>query len=176
MRYAIVGGLFVALGVAGALWWSELMPRKKHVTIESGKAGTKHVRTMSGVIRHSIKIDYLLQLPHEYDKKTDTQWPLILFLHGSGERLWSAGKLATLGPAREATRRGLPFIVLTPHCPKDKWWADAEMTVSVMELLKSICETHRVDPARVYVTGMSMGGIGAWSLAQQYPDCFAALA
>jgi predicted peptidase len=118
---------------------------------------------------------YLLYLPEHYGRN-DAKLPLILFLHGSGER-GNLNALRNFGPVRVSQQqRGFPFIVLAPLCPKGKWWTDVDVTQSVMALLETVSETYLVDPDRIYLTGLSMGGFGVWNLAEQYPDRWAALA
>jgi predicted peptidase len=119
---------------------------------------------------------YLLYLPEIYGKNKQ-RLPLILFLHGSGERGLNPNILGNFGPQRVALQqKGFPFIVLAPQCPPNKWWTDVDVTDMVMALLDKICKDYLVDPDQIYLTGMSMGGFGAWDLAQKYPQRWAALA
>lgn len=123
--------------------------------------------------KESIRLPYLLHLPADYD---DSQsWPLILFLHGSGERGTDADLVRKYGLPK-CIERGddLPFIVLSPQCPADSWWPDYHE--AVMSLLDAVIDAHSVDHKRVYLTGLSMGGMGTWFLAQRYPARFAAIA
>jgi predicted peptidase len=101
--------------------------------------------------------------------------PLIVFLHGVGERgtdpnlvrKWSLPKFLDMG-------NELPVIALSPQCPMDTRWdfiAD-----SVLELVDNIVAAHPVNPQRIYLTGFSMGGRGTWAIAVQTPDKFAAYA
>ena len=113
---------------------------------------------------------YLLYLPKDYDPKA--AWPLVLFLHGSGERGDDLEQVKKHGPPKLiAAGREFPFIVVSPQCPKDKSWEPFELTV----LLDDLCEKYKVDPDRIYVTGLSMGGFGTWSLAAYTPKRFAAI-
>ena len=117
-----------------------------------------------------ISLKYLLYLPQDYDKKES--WPLMLFLHGKGERGDDLSVVKYHGPPKllEAGRK-FPFIVLAPQCPSDKDWVSFELKV----LLDSIVEKYKVDQDRIYVTGLSMGGFEAWRLAAYQPDRFAAI-
>ncbi len=167
----------VCAGLLGAwILWTTCLRESHAAPATGGKPPATRVETLSGVIKLPVTLDSLLQLPADYDANPQKRYPLILFLHGSGERNSPVRDLAKLGPARRAAAGDFPFIVLSPHCPPGKWWADADMTLSVMEVLSVVCKQNRVDPSRIYLTGMSMGGIGAWNLAQQFPDTFAALA
>jgi predicted peptidase len=115
---------------------------------------------------------HLTYLPDGYGKDQRT-WPVILFLHGSGERGTDLKTVMKWGPATYAkSGHPLPFIIITPQCPDDDWWDPARL----MRLLDEVAATYRVDPKRIYVTGLSMGGYGTLDLAATYPDKFAAIA
>jgi predicted peptidase len=121
-------------------------------------------------IEVAVKIDlrYLLFLPEDYDKKDS--WPLILFLHGVGESGTDLDKVKQHGPAKIVqTKKDFPFIVVAPQSRHFGWNVD-----SLIGLLDHVVSTHRVDPRRIYLTGLSMGGYGTWFLAAHAPDRFAA--
>ncbi len=119
----------------------------------------------------NIQMGYLLYLPKDYDSKKS--WPLVLFLHGAGERGTDLELVKVHGPPKLiAAGKDFPFIVVSPQCPKDRWWESVELTA----LLDTIVEKYKVDEDRVYVTGLSMGGFGTWRLAMFTPDRFAAIA
>ena len=123
-----------------------------------------------------LKSDYLLFLPEDYGTP-GKKFPVILFLHGSAERGCNPDKLKEFGPFTQVARDSrFPFIIVGPVCPPNKWWSDAEVTLSVMAMLDKICTDYAVDRDRIYLTGLSMGGFGTWSLAEQYPNTFAAIA
>jgi predicted peptidase len=106
------------------------------------------------------------------------KWPVILYLHGGGER-GDDGVLPTqvgLGPAVQRTLGYFPFVVVFPQCAKKGFWALPEMAQRAMEALETAIRDYNGDPERVYVTGNSMGGFGTWYLAARYPGRFAALA
>ncbi len=119
-------------------------------------------------------LDYLLYLPPGYEQSPDKAYPLMLFLHGAGERGDDLSRVAAVhGPPKLVEQgRDFPFIIVSPQCPEKRWW-NAGL---VMPLLDAVCENLRVDEERVYVTGLSMGGFGTWSLATAHPDRFAAIA
>jgi predicted peptidase len=115
---------------------------------------------------------YLLSLPQNYDAKSTNRWPLLLFLHGAGERGTDIWKVATHGPPKlTALLRDYPFIVVSPQCPEGRIWSDDLL----LGLLDEVEQTYRVDSSRVYLTGLSMGGYGTWSLGVKYPERFAAI-
>jgi len=126
-------------------------------------------------IRKKVHLGYLLYLPADYGKDKSRQWPLVLFLHGAGERGSDISKVAYLGPpAMVKDGRQFPFILVSPQCPEDSWW-DRE-TDALSALLDEIESKYHVDKSRVYLTGLSMGGYGTWALATMEPKRFAAIA
>jgi len=123
--------------------------------------------------RQVLSADYLLFLPQDYAAGSDQRWPLILFLHGSGERGTNLWLVAKHGPPKiDTTETNFPFIVVSPQCPIGKIWSDD----LVLALLDEIETKYQVDANRVYLTGLSMGGYGAWSLGLSHPERFAAIA
>ena len=119
---------------------------------------------------------YLLFLPKTYGK-TNKLFPLILFLHGSGECGTDLNLVKKHGVPRVAPlRKNFPFIVLAPQCPKGAWWTDTGMIIRVMAMLDEVCNKYNVDRSRIYLTGLSMGGFGTWALLEQFPNRFAAAA
>jgi len=117
---------------------------------------------------------YVLFVPHDY--KDDKPWPLILFLHGAGERGTDGQKQAQvgLGAAIKSQEKTFPFIAVFPQAQKT-WKADSEDGKRAMNILAEVEKAYRVDPKRTYLTGLSMGGAGTWSLAAAYPDRWAAI-
>jgi pimeloyl-ACP methyl ester carboxylesterase len=108
---------------------------------------------------------YWIYLPKEYEEQQKT-WPLLLFLHGARQQGEKVGppKLIEQGKA-------FPFIVAAPQCPLQHWEADFLDSV-----LNDVTKRYRIDEDRIYVTGLSMGGFGTWTLALAYPNRFAAIA
>ena len=118
-----------------------------------------------------ITCKYLLYLPQGYEE-TKRRWPVILFLHGAGERGNDLELVKKHGPPKIVETKDIPFIVISPQCPAGEWWSnDAVITV-----LDGVIARHRVDENRIYLTGLSMGGYGTWSVATAHPDRFAAIA
>jgi predicted peptidase len=79
-------------------------------------------------------------------------------------------------PKLIAQGKSLPFIVVSPQCPRRSSWSSPEQVAVLKALLDEITEKYRVDESRVYLTGLSMGGYGTWALASTYPERFAAIA
>jgi predicted peptidase len=115
---------------------------------------------------------YVASLPKTYDPEGGKQWPLILFLHGSGERGIDLKLVGVNGPARYFNgTREQPFVIISPQCPMGQWWDP----VRLRHLLEEIMTNYHIDPDRVYLTGLSMGGFGSWDFATREPERFAAL-
>jgi predicted peptidase len=120
-----------------------------------------------------FKAEYLVFLPQEYDKDKKKTWPVILFLHGAGERGKDIAKVTVHGPPKIVkSRPEFPFIVISPQCPPDETWSDE----TLLGLLDEVVDEYRVDRTRVYLTGLSMGGYGTWSVGLRHPERFAAIA
>jgi predicted peptidase len=120
-----------------------------------------------------VRVNYLLHLPAEYKSDPAKKWPLILFLHGAGERGTNLWMVATHGPPHIATTNAsFPFIVVSPQCSEGKYWE----TEPLLGLLDEVMKKYPVDPRRVYLTGLSMGGYGTWELGTTHPERFAAMA
>ncbi|MCX7885725.1 MAG: prolyl oligopeptidase family serine peptidase [Verrucomicrobiae bacterium] len=119
------------------------------------------------------KLAYWLYLPDDYYSKPRQRWPLLLFLHGAGERGTNLTLVLKHGPPKLAHEgRKFPFIIVSPQCPTNQWWSPTELT----RLLDHLTRRYRVDNERVYLTGLSMGGYGTWALAAAHPERFAAIA
>ncbi|MFD2935268.1 carboxylesterase family protein [Spirosoma flavum] len=123
-------------------------------------------------VKSKERYNYLLYLPKGYaDKKTS--YPLVIYLHGGSQRGQDLTKLKTYGlPYLVEKGREFNFIIASPQCPEGKFWSTDNWFDS---LYTSLITTYRVDPKRVYLTGISMGGYGAWQTAVAYPDKFAAV-
>ncbi|MGD2095148.1 MAG: prolyl oligopeptidase family serine peptidase [Phycisphaerales bacterium] len=122
----------------------------------------------------NLSCDYLLFLPEDYGKE-EKQWPLMMFLHGAGERGSDLNKVKVHGPPKIVEyKKDFPFIVISPQCPEDDWWP--EKSEVLINLLDDIVAQYDVDTERIYLTGLSMGGFGTWALAYKYPERFAAIA
>lgn len=118
---------------------------------------------------------YILFVPHDY--KGDKAWPVILFLHGAGETGTDGEKQAKvgLGPAIRKQEKSFPFIAVFPQSQKRTWQADSPDAQRALAILAEVRKTYKVDDKRIYLTGLSMGGYGTWSLAAKYPDRWAAI-
>src|SRR4051794_4564064 len=134
--------------------------------------GKQESQTLNKKISRRVKTDYLLYLPEGYQQRGKERWPLIFFLHGIGERGTNAWKVAVHGPPKVAEKMSnFPFIVVSPQCPNGEWWS----TDTLMALLDDVVDRYKVDTSRIYLTGLSMGGFGTWSLALEHPERWAAV-
>ena len=127
-------------------------------------------------LTRTVDLNYLLYLPRDYSS-SKTDYPLILFLHGAGERGEDLEKVKIHGiPKIVEQQEDFPFIAISPQCPIDRWWVDPWLIEALNALLDQTIAKYRVDESRVYLTGLSMGGFGTWALSMMYPEKFAAIA
>jgi predicted esterase len=120
----------------------------------------------------NIPVNYLLYTPEGYGSDTAKQWPLLIFLHGSGERGDSLAKVKVHGPPKIIDQgKQLPFIVASPQAPMEGWEPEI-----LIRFVRDLQRKYKVDKERIYLTGLSMGGYGTWALAKKYPHIFAAIA
>ena len=142
------------------------------------KKGSGSVRQPDKVfekqITKKVGCKYLLYLPEGYGEG-GKKWPLMMFLHGAGERGDNLELVKKHGPAKMIEQgKDFEFIVVSPQCPEGLWWP--EKVDTLLALLDDIESRYDVDTDRVYLTGLSMGGFGTWSLACGHPGRFAAVA
>lgn len=118
-----------------------------------------------------VETNYLLYHPEGYENDTTKQWPLVLFLHGAGETGNDIERVKAHGPSKLISQgRQFPFIVVSPQAAAYGWEPK-----DLVKLYRHIMAGNRVDPDRVYLTGISMGGFGTWAMAMEYPELFAAI-
>jgi predicted peptidase len=156
-RFLLILALVVALG-------SPALARKR----ETGFLD----RTLS--IR-GVTYKYQVFVPDNWS--SNQKWPIILFLHGVGER-GTDGLIQTqvgIATAIRNDRSRFPALVVMPQCLKEHRWTDPEMEELSLSALGSASREFKGDPKRTYLTGLSMGGYGSWALAARYPNKFAAV-
>ena len=140
-------------------------------------------------------LPYRILYPENYDKSK--KYPLILFLHGAGERGKDNEKQLAHGAKlfiTEENRKNFPAIIVLPQCPEESFWASTKIDrtsqpfkidfdysaeanwplVAANELVKKLSDEESVDKSRVYITGLSMGGMGTFESVYRYPDMYAA--
>jgi len=128
------------------------------------------------VVVEGASYKYQVYVPESWTSKQ--KWPVILFLHGAGERA-DDGMFQTqvgIGSAIREHRDRFPAIVVLPQCRKDHWWAESPMDDVAIASLEAATREFHGDKDRTYLTGLSMGGYGTWHLAGKYPGRFAAIA
>jgi predicted peptidase len=153
---AIVLSLLTPVAVA-----AEDQPRQQKVTFKGEVNGKEQ------------SMQYLLYLPKDYAAKADAKFPVLLFLHGAGERGDNIERVKVHGPPKLIEKgKDFPFIVISPQCPANVWW-DVDVLAALVD---DVVRSHRADKSRLYVTGLSMGGFGTWAICSKYPDKFAAAA
>ncbi len=136
------------------------------------QAGEQTPKQFTKQVVKTYSYKYLLYTPADYAKDPAKKWPLILFLHGSGESGSDLNKVKEHGPPMLLSKgKDLPFIVVSPQSPGGGWLPEA-----LNLLLDEVEQNYRVDTERVYLTGLSMGGYGTWALASETPARFAAIA
>lgn len=160
--------LAFSLGVCGMVGKSMAAKDKTDNPGQSEQVLQKQVTT-------TVSLRYLRYLPKGYGENPERKWPLMLFLHGAGERGSNIELVKKHGPPKLIEQgREYPFIIVSPQCPSGVWWT--EMTDALVALLDDVQAKYAVDPNRVYLTGLSMGGFGSWTLGCRHPERFAALA
>jgi predicted peptidase len=119
---------------------------------------------------------YVVFVPHNYDGKTEV--PVILFLHGSGESKGGMKKPVEvgIGPAIKRDEKAVGAIVVIPQSEKRTWNASSDDGKRALAILDTVMKEYKTDAKRVYLTGLSMGGYGTWSLAAAHPERWAAIA
>ncbi len=144
-------------------------------------AAATAARPQTGFLNRTVVVDrevygYQVYVPAEWTKSK--KWPVILFLHGAGER-GDDGLQQTqvgIGAAIRKHRDRFPCIVVLTQCRKNSWWSAPAMEAQALKALDQSMREFRGDPDRVYLTGLSMGGYGTWDIAYRYPGRFAAYA
>ncbi len=163
--------LFCAVSVcflAAGCTESETSNMSSELITSSGQ----HALEMDKQISKPVQCKYLLFLPEGYEQG-GKKWPMMLFLHGAGERGSDLNKVKMHGPPKIVQQqKDFPFIVVSPQCPSGQWWPGKIDTLKA--LVDEIAADYEVDKDRMYLTGLSMGGYGTWALGAAYPDLFAA--
>jgi poly(3-hydroxybutyrate) depolymerase len=134
----------------------------------------QHKQIFSGEVRRPFDGQFLLYLPKGFSQHPAVKYPLLIFLHGSGESGIDIDNLKKHGPPEFLDDRpDFPFIVASPQAPyPPRGFDPEELTVFLNQLLQRL----PIDKERVYLTGFSMGGRGTYLWASAHPEIFAAIA
>ena len=149
------------------------MTKKIYILILLFIANLNFAQQITGEFKEKVEVEfemnYLLRLPENSSEK----FPLMVFLHGAGERGTDINKVIANGPLQDKYKEFTQeFAILAPQCPEGQYW-DVE---TVYRLIQKIIKDHKnIDTNRIYLTGLSMGGWGRWRLAEKHPELFAAL-
>lgn len=126
---------------------------------------------------HGTTYRFQVYLPEEWRRDDHKLWPIILALHGRGERgaegMWQT-QIGLPQQVRDHPERW-PFVIVMPQCPQPEYWTDPRMMALALAALDQESEEFRGDPERTYLTGLSLGGYGAWELAKDEPHRWAAI-
>jgi predicted peptidase len=135
----------------------------------------RNIKNIVTDVTIAVELNYLLYLPSDYSDSKKA-YPLVLFLHGAGERgedinlveIHGIPKLINMG-------REFPFITIAPQCPSDRWWPDPVFVKALISLIEKTKTQYNVDDSRIYATGLSMGGYGTLEIAIERPDLFSGI-
>jgi predicted peptidase len=164
--------------MAGAKWFAVAVVLCAYVVVPARAGETKH-----GFVNKVFKGDkgdskYVLFVPHKYDG--EKEYPLILFLHGAGEKGDDGESPVRQGIGNAIKFKGkekdFPFFVIFPQAAKNgSWKAGGPDADRALAILAETQKSFKIDDKRLYLTGLSMGGFGTWSLAAAHPDKWAAI-
>lgn len=157
-RLFVIGGLTLFVGCSS------------NVIVKENRMKRQEEKSLKTEFEQQININYLLYLPKNYNGKE--KFPLLMFLHGSGERGNNLELVKKHGPPKLIDQgKDFPFIIVSPQCPAGIRWK----TNSLIALLDEIIKNYNVDTNKIYITGLSMGGYGTWKLANEIPERLAAI-
>lgn len=124
-------------------------------------------------IKVENKLNYIINIPKDYYKKTNEFFPVIIFLHGIGERGNDINSVKKYGIHRYTECINIPFIIVSPQCHSNNFW-DTHIT-DIELLLEDIKLKYRADTKRICLIGVSLGAYGVWNFAMQRPNLFSCI-
>ncbi len=168
---------------AGLLFAWAIAPAPAQAFVSAGRHHQPEPPQETGFLNRTIELDgvayrFQVYLPQQWRRDDRKQWPVILFLHGRGER-GSEGMWQTQIGLPQAVRdhpERWPFVIVMPQCPLPAYWTDQGMLSMAMAALDRETAEFHLDPERTYLSGLSLGGYGAWELARLHPKRWAAVA
>ncbi|WP_212002274.1 prolyl oligopeptidase family serine peptidase [Chitinophaga sp. HK235] len=163
-NHVLVLGMFVLFSCSKSEKVTPIDPAPPRDTFPQQTAGL----TVDAISQPGSNItNYLLYIPDGYNSQTE-KWPLVIFLHGVGEIGTNIDVLRNVGLPKVV--KGKPFVMVAPQCRANWWNTDA-----LESLYKTVVSRYHIDPNRVYLTGLSMGGMQTWDWAVAHPERFAAI-
>ena len=132
-----------------------------------GYSQTETIGSIKSEVTTNFELEYVLHKP----ENTQELKPLLIFLHGSGEKGNDLEKVKNIGPLKYIKTHELDVYILAPQCPKNKYWESEELYI----LIQKIITENKIDTSRIYISGLSMGAWATWNLAYKHPELFAAL-
>ncbi len=140
--------------------------------IVSGDAMAQQSPQTQEQIQIQSSLQYWLYLPDGYQQDGTKKWPLMLFLHGAGERGKNLDDVKKWGPPKLVEDgESFPFVLVSPQCLAGQRWNIEHLK----QLLDQTIANRKIDESRIYLTGLSMGGYGSWAMAAKHPEFFAAV-
>ncbi len=176
MQYAILVW-FAAVPLTYTVVAQDQLHKSDRAAATGQSAHTINVPDKDG---KSLQLGYWLFFPQDYrprQQSPDKAWPLMIFLHGRGESGDDLNLVKTWGPPKlVADQPDFPFVLISPQCPIPQGPVRSGWDiVAVKNLIDHAIAKHNVDPERIYLTDLSMGGFGSWRLAAAHPNFFAAV-
>lgn len=166
MKLGRLGLVILVLGVACTSPSDLVVPTEQHLQ-------------GSFVDESGEEMRYLVWLPEGYGEDRDRRYPLIYFLHGSGDDDYDSTFVIGFGLPAVLALGDQPddfeFVVVSPQAKPATNWYTGDQPRMVDALLQEVLDTYLVDPDRVYLTGLSMGGFGSWHIASEFPHRYAAM-
>lgn len=143
------------------------------ITINGDALSSETVNTSTKTSVSKEIYPHLLYVPDDYSQDSTDTFPLMIFLHGAGERGANIELVNVHGPPKLVKDgQSFPCLIVSPQCPLERAWNTERLDT----LLSKIKRDYRVDDHRIYLTGLSMGGYGTWNWSIQRPELFAAIA
>ena len=131
----------------------------------------EHMQTFTGMVSKRVTLRYLIWMPDPAGRPA-AGWPLLIFLHGSGERGVDLAQVKAHGPPKYAAAgTAFPFVLVAPQIAEGTAWDSDALEALRADLVARL----PVDPDRVLLTGLSLGGHGTWAYALDHPDRLAAI-
>ena len=161
---------------------SALVPPAASASARNAIALVRHPQE-TGFLNRTLLIQgvayrFQIYVPEDYNRNDHRHWPILLFLHGRGERgsegMWQT-QIGLPAAIRDHPERWSMLVVM-PQCPQGHYWTDPEMLSMAMAVLDQETAEFHADRDRTYLSGLSLGGYGAWELARLHPQRWAAIA